>query len=74
MRLSQYQKADANQVTKVLVQYKACFYFFKSLLFCRCPFEDSFPISLSQLIQRIGHVTKAEYESSIETRQTRKNS
>ena len=42
------------------------------MLLCQCPFEDNFPISLSQLIQGPGYVTKAEYESSIEIIQTKK--
>ena len=74
MHLSQSQRADADQVTQVPVQYKAFFYLFKSLLLCRCPFEDSFPISFRQLIQRPCDVTEAKYESSIQIHQTKKTS
>ena len=37
-------------------------------------FEDSFPISLSQLIQRPGYVTEAKYELLIKILQTKKTS
>ena len=43
-------------------------------MFCQCPFEDNFPISYSQLIQRPCDVTEGKYELSIEICQTKKNS
>ena len=72
MHPSRSQRADANQVTQVLVQYKDCLFLFKILLLCQCPFKDSFPISFSQLIQILGYVTRTEYESSIKITKPRK--
>ena len=46
----------------------------KHLLLCQSPFEDVFPTSFRELIQGLGYVTKAEYELSIEIRQTKKTS
>ena len=70
----QSQRADANQVTQVLMQYKAFFELFKIFLLCCCPFEYSYPISFHQLIQIPCDVAESKYESSIEIRQTNKTS
>ena len=72
MHSSQSQRANANQVTQVLVQYKDCLFLFKILLLCQCPFKDSFPISFCQLIQRPCDVAEGKYESSIEFSKPRK--
>ena len=73
MHLSEPRRADANQVKQVLVQYKDFFSVVQNLIVCRCPFEDNFPISLSQLIQIPCYAIEAEYESSIKIHQTKKN-
>ena len=72
MHPSQSQKADANQVTQVLVQYKACFFIFSKA--CCCVGVHFFPISFPQLIQRPCDVTESKYEPSMEILQSKKTS
>ena len=71
---SQSQRADAKHVTKYWCSTKLAFELFKSLLLCRCPLEENFPISFCQVIQRPFNVAKSKYELSIEIHQTKKTS